>query len=99
MGRPDDRSAHLWDLGWVVLQSAGRKQRSKMIKRVRRSAREGLAVADHETCKSHVAIIDFKDDRETLERLEEKNDLGNLRTGFPNSKKFEEFLAEDRFDE
>lgn len=47
--------------------------------------------------KPNAVIIDIKDYKKMLERLEDKEDLDDLikiRTGSPRFRKFDEFLAE-----
>jgi prevent-host-death family protein len=47
--------------------------------------------------KANAVIIDIKDYKKILERLEDKEDLDDLakiRTGNPSFRKFEDFLAE-----
>ena len=47
--------------------------------------------------KPNAVIIDIKDYKKMLERLEDKEDLDDLvkiRTGNPNFRKFNDFLAE-----
>lgn len=49
--------------------------------------------------KPNAVIIDIKDYKKMLERLEDKEDLDDLikiRTGSPSFRKFDDFLAEQK---